>query len=245
MYGWIILAIVVGLLILAQKYLTGLKSANNQHVPSANKNPGSINTPMPLLRLTMTFDWSDHFEIKEKRLHPEFKPIEYIRFPLHYISKMLFNYGSTGQEEQVAVKILLMWLGMILRGEPTNDFQAILERSQIDDLAENNDVLRGKTATFSGTLFFLSAVFRGIQTDIPPIGMATYQHSNYSVIILTAYCASKLEDKDDINRLFAGLNYMHQQYSAGRDFSDMEVLNGLPNEAYINTTFESDPNTTL
>jgi hypothetical protein len=194
----------------------------------------------PLLRISCLFYKDESYYVYNEVLHPQLTSAEYIRFPLHYTSRILFILDHKSLDARVAAVMLRTSLDNMLSLKQITDSAAIVAAAEYDHLVRLKEKPCGKHTKFSGTLHYLSPIGRHITTGLP--WLFTYQHLVFSVFYIIAFCVDQLSDEKDKDILYRCLNYMNTQYKRGRDYTKLVTMQALPIEAFMNVIsgFDAD-----
>ncbi len=149
------------------------------------------NEKIKLLRAEITFDDAMNYNVSFTKLHSELKSPEFIRLPLHYYSKLLFNFGGNDPQSAQTSDILLS-LMRHLCSNVSGKTSKILEIIDADDTVSIAPPGSGTKKTIEATLVFLDPMTRQIITKLP---MRAYnQQVVFSLFVLLQEVQKHLND---------------------------------------------------
>jgi len=184
---------------------------------------------MKMLSARIVTDEDHRYFISFTKHDPELKLSEFVRLPLHYYAKMLFNFDTTNSEMAQAAFILNNMIRSVLsRGISKNS--DVLKSAEIDDVAAVVSAPpRNIPREIMATLYFVDEAQRHIITSLPRSAYA--QHSVFSTVALIQATLPQL-DEASVGILSRALASMNAAYDTGESYSDIRNLAVVPTLAY-------------
>ena len=183
---------------------------------------------MNLLKISAYIDNDYSCFVTAKKLHPELKPCEYVRFAPYYLSFRIF-----ADESHICRRILDEIVGC----KPKDISTVCLNNmSKVGySVVPNVRELSRKKYVYSGTLSFISVAFRRMRTSIPLFGYQAI-HSFVTTWAIIQYCANAI----DLSEAKIMLNCLDLMYSAYTrlDYRRVDVMHTVPNMAYNESILE-------
>ncbi len=182
----------------------------------------------PILSASISTNDGFDFEVKFKQLHPEVKPIEYLRLTLNFITKLYYISKESKEDNRTQIRYFLQTMSESTSLE--NGLTAFV--GQVT-LAES--VLKTKdTKEIVATLLYKNIQTRNIITKLP---LTWYPNQfYYSILALTIACETYLDGYQNVLLHKALKNLAKAYYSSG-ETKTLQASYVLPNKAFIEATF--------
>jgi len=170
---------------------------------------------------------SNEFSVEYQKSE-NFSEVEYVRLFLHYYAKILCNFDPSDAMMKSFALFLKQKVTDLLLHKFTSSLN-ILEKADIDDVVKIIKSKPTKYKTIEARFIFNNdrrAITTIFQNNI------TCNLLLFSIFVLLQEIVHLLSERN-IHLLFMSLKYMQNKYEQGIDFSNVNNLIILPNEAFI------------
>jgi hypothetical protein len=184
---------------------------------------------IPLLKATTSTPDSKLYKVWFTEIHPDTKPVEYIRLILSFAAKMLYIISPNDRRQERAKQALLVGLRVVGHSQlsSTSDIAALCGQG----ICVTNEPPSPGDKKITATLFYTNPVFRSIKTSIPARWFELQFF--HSWLALVQQSLPKLDDMH-LRRLRQSVRRLEELYSEGGvDLASVEGLVSAPTRAFV------------
>ena len=171
------------------------------------------------------------YKVTFNELHPDLKPVEYVRMILCFASKMLHIIDPNDPNQTHIQKLILQSIRKLSQTKLTHDtdIMAVCDQEEIIRSTKGEPSKNDKKIV--ATLYFIDQMQRAINTSLP--GRWYEYQFLHSWLALIQESLPKLDDML-LHRLQMSLKKMAELYfEQGVDYSSLNALNNVPNVAFV------------
>jgi hypothetical protein len=182
----------------------------------------------PILSASITTNDGLDFDVKFKQLHPEVKPIEYLRLILNFITKLYYISDESKEDNRSQIRYFLQ-----IMSESTNLQNGLAKFEGQVTLVEG--IHRTKESKeIVATLLYKDILTRNLVTKVP---LTWYPNQfYYSILALTFSCMNYLDDYQK-ELLHKALKNLTKEYYSSHDTKSLQASYILPNKAFVEATY--------